>query len=120
MFPLNAWYVVARPDEIGSDKPLGRRICNQPIAFFRNAEGVIGAVEDFCPHRGVPLSLGFVRDGNLVCGYHGLAMGCNGRTVSMPGQRVKGFPASRSRRQKTSRESSCTSRSSSPFQSSSH
>jgi len=96
MFPLNAWYVVARPDEIGSDKPLGRRICNQPIAFFRNTEGVIGAVEDFCPHRGVPLSLGFVRDGNLVCGYHGLAMGCNGRTVSMPGQRVKGFPAIRS------------------------
>ncbi|MBN8487111.1 MAG: aromatic ring-hydroxylating dioxygenase subunit alpha [Burkholderiales bacterium] len=96
MFPLNAWYVVARPDEIGSDKPLGRRICNQLIAFFRNSEGVIGAVEDFCPHRGVPLSLGFVRDGHLVCGYHGLAMGCNGRTVSMPGQRVKGFPAIRS------------------------
>jgi vanillate O-demethylase monooxygenase subunit len=44
----------------------------------------------------VPLSLGFVRDGHLVCGYHGLAMGCNGRTVSMPSQRVKGFPAIRS------------------------
>ena len=84
MFPLNAWYVVARPDEIGRDKPLGRRICNQPIAFFRNAEGVIGAAEDFCPHRGVPLSLGFVRDGHLVCGYHGLAMAATAARSACP------------------------------------
>lgn len=95
MFPLNAWYVAATPDEIGPDKPLGRRICDQPIAFYRDAEGRVAAVEDFCPHRGAPLSLGFVRDGHLVCGYHGLTMGGDGRTVSMPGQRVRGFPCIR-------------------------
>src|SRR5574343_1243244 len=93
MFPLNAWYVAAMPDEIGTEKPLGRRICGRPMAFYRQADGTVAAVEDFCPHRGAPLSLGFVRDGHLVCGYHGLAMGCDGRTVSMPGQRVRGFPA---------------------------
>jgi phenylpropionate dioxygenase-like ring-hydroxylating dioxygenase large terminal subunit len=53
------------------------------------------AVEDFCPHRGAPLSLGFVRDGTLVCGYHGLEMGCGGKTLGMPGQRVGVFPAVR-------------------------
>jgi vanillate O-demethylase monooxygenase subunit len=42
------------------------------------------------------LSLGFVKDGNLVCGYHGLEMGCEGKTIAMPGQRVRGFPAIRS------------------------
>jgi vanillate O-demethylase monooxygenase subunit len=52
-------------------------------------------LEDFCPHRGAPLSLGFVRDGQLVCGYHGLTMGCDGKPASMPGQRVGGFPAIR-------------------------
>lgn len=92
MFPLNAWYVAARPNEIAGDAPLGRRICGKPIAFFRDAEGQVAAVEDFCPHRGVPLSLGRVVEGRLVCGYHGLVMGCDGRTVSMPGQRVRGFP----------------------------
>jgi vanillate O-demethylase monooxygenase subunit len=30
-----------------------------------------------------------------VCGYHGLEMGTQGRTVEMPGQRVQGFPAIR-------------------------
>ena len=44
-------------------------------------DGVVAALEDFCPHRGAPLSLGRVRDdGKLVCGYHGLVMGCDGKT----------------------------------------
>jgi vanillate O-demethylase monooxygenase subunit len=36
-----------------------------------------------------------VIEGQLVCGYHGLAMGCDGKTVSMPGQRVDRFPCIR-------------------------
>ena len=95
MFPKNAWYVACTPDEI-DEKPLGRRICNEAIVFWRGEGGRVSALEDFCPHRGAPLSLGFVSEGRLVCGYHGLEMGCEGKTVSMPGQRVGGFPAIRS------------------------
>jgi vanillate O-demethylase monooxygenase subunit len=95
MFPKNAWYVACTPDEIDG-KPLGRQICGEKIVFYRGQGGKVAAVEDFCPHRGAPLSLGFVRDGNLVCGYHGLEMGCEGKAVSMPGQRVRGFPGIRS------------------------
>jgi vanillate monooxygenase len=93
-FPKNTWYVACTPDEI-ADKPLGRTICNEPIVLFRGDEGRVAAVEDFCPHRGAPLSLGFVRDGKLVCGYHGLEMGCDGKCAGMPGQRVRGFPSIR-------------------------
>ena len=96
MFPLNTWYVAARSEEIPADRPLGRRICKQPMALFRNSAGQVAAVLDFCPHRGAPLSLGKVEGDTLVCGYHGLAMGCDGKTVSMPCQRVRGFPAIRS------------------------
>ena len=81
----------ARPHEI-DDKPLGRKICGEAIVFYRGAEGQVAALEDFCPHRGAQLSLGTVCEGKLVCGYHGLVMGCDGKTVSMPGQRVQGFP----------------------------
>ena len=77
-------------------RPLGRTICNERMVFFRGPEGKVAAVEDFCPHRGAPLSLGKVCDGKLVCGYHGLEMGCEGKTVHMPGQRVRGFPAIKS------------------------
>ena len=90
MFLKNEWYVVCRTDEI-TDKPLGRKVCNESMVFFRGPEHDVAAVEDFCPHRGAPLSLGRVCNGQLVCGYHGLIMGCNGHTVSMPGHNVRGF-----------------------------
>ena len=95
MFPKNTWYVAATPDEIAT-KPLGRRVCNERIVFYRGEGGQVAAVEDFCPHRGAPLSLGFVCEGKLVCGYHGLEMGCDGKTVAMPGQKVHAFPAIKS------------------------
>ncbi len=91
MYPKNTWYVACAPDEI-DQKPLGRTICGEPIVFYRGPEGQVVALEDFCPHRGAPLSLGRVNDGQLMCGYHGLEMGCDGRTLAMPGQRVRGFP----------------------------
>ena len=95
MFPKNTWYVACTPAEI-DDKPLGRQVCGEKIVFYRGAEGKVAALEDFCPHRGAQLSLGQVCEGKLVCGYHGLAMGCDGKAVSMPGQRVQGFPQIRS------------------------
>ncbi len=95
MFIKNTWYVACAASDV-TDKPLGRKICNESMVFYRGDEGKIAALEDFCPHRGAPLSLGKVCNGKLVCGYHGLEMGCDGKTVSMPGQRVRGFPAIKS------------------------
>ncbi|WP_242526500.1 aromatic ring-hydroxylating dioxygenase subunit alpha [Novosphingobium sp. KA1] len=93
-WPRNAWYVAGTPDEI-ADGPLGRTICGERMVIFRGADGEVAALEDFCPHRGAPLSLGFLRDGELVCGYHGLAVNCRGKVAGMPGQKVGGFPSAR-------------------------
>ncbi|SEB14959.1 aromatic ring-hydroxylating oxygenase subunit alpha [Marinobacterium iners] len=95
MFPKNCWYVACTPEEF-AENPLGRMICGERMAFYRDAEGKVAAVEDYCPHRGAPLSLGYVEDGHLVCGYHGLKMGRDGKTRSMPKQRVGGFPCVKS------------------------
>ncbi len=91
MHPKNCWYVACTPDEIAT-APLARTICNEDIAFYRDHEGKVAAVQDFCPHRGAPLSLGYLENGELVCGYHGLRMGRDGKTISMPKQRVGRFP----------------------------
>ena len=90
MILKNTWYVACQAEEI-TDKPLGRKICNESMVFYKNAEGKVSAVQDFCPHRGAPLSLGRVCNGQLVCGYHGLVMGCDGHTISMPGHQVRNF-----------------------------
>jgi len=94
MFPKNAWYVAATSEELG-ERPLGRRICDEAIVFFRGPGGTVAALDDFCPHRGAPLSLGTTCEGRIVCGYHGLQIGCDGHAVAMPGQRVRGFPGTR-------------------------
>lgn len=94
MFPKNTWYVACQPDEL-SQKPLGREICGEKIVFFRDAQGKVAAIEDFCPHRGAPLSMGYTENGRLVCGYHGLVMNGDGSPHSMPNQRVNGFPCNR-------------------------
>lgn len=91
MFLKNTWYVACSLADLG-EQPLGRTICNEKMVFFRGPEGRVAAVEDFCPHRGAQMSLGKVCNGRLVCGYHGLEMGCDGKTVHMPGQRVHAFP----------------------------
>ena len=89
-FPRNTWYVACTPDEI-EQNPLGRVICGESLVLFRVDEDKVAALEDFCPHRGAPLSLGTVRDGLLVCGYHGMRMDENGKCAAMTGQAVERF-----------------------------
>ena len=91
----HAWYVAAQSSEV-ADKPLARTICGEQLVLFRNGQGEAFALEDFCPHRGAPLSLGFCRGDHLVCGYHGLAVDVAGKPASMPGQTVTRFPSVRS------------------------
>jgi phenylpropionate dioxygenase-like ring-hydroxylating dioxygenase large terminal subunit len=85
MFIRNAWYIAAWAHEIG-DKPLGRRICNEPVVLFRDRAGKIGALVDKCCHRGTPLKIGKVVEQGLECGYHGLIFDTAGKCVVIPGQ----------------------------------
>ena len=82
-FIADAWYIGASAGEIGG-RPLARRICNEPLVFFRGASGAIVALEDRCPHRKAPLSLGTVVDGEIACGYHGLKLNEHGRCAWAP------------------------------------
>ncbi len=79
------WYVAAWADEIGAT-PLARTLLGEPLVLFRDGAGAVAALRDFCPHRGMPLSLGRVVDGVLECGYHGLCFAGDGRCVKVPGQ----------------------------------
>ncbi len=85
-FPLNAWYAAAWCHEVGKREPLARTICNNKIVFWRKPDGSVAALEDACWHRQLPLSMGSIEDGEVVCLYHGLAFNCEGKCTRMPSQ----------------------------------
>ncbi|WP_336971309.1 Rieske (2Fe-2S) protein [Sphingobium aromaticiconvertens] len=80
------WWAVARSEEVTSKKPLSVDIGNQPVVLWRDNQGIARALEDRCPHRRAPLSLGCIRDNGLIqCGYHGWSYdGESGRLKEIP------------------------------------
>lgn len=86
-FVHNQWYAAAWAKEI-ADRPIARRILDEPVVMFRMPDRSIGALEDQCPHRLAPLSLGECADGGLRCGYHGMVFGKDGACLSIPAQDV--------------------------------
>jgi vanillate O-demethylase monooxygenase subunit len=85
MFVRNQWYVFGWDREIGR-KPLGRTICGEPIVLYRTLAGAVVALEDACPHRLLPLSMGLIEGDNLRCRYHGVLFDGHGHCLEMPGQ----------------------------------
>ena len=85
-FIRNAWYAVAWSHEL-EDKPQAKRVLGEDLAVYRTQSGVAAAVEDCCPHRFAPMSLGFVEGENIVCGYHGMEFDPDGCCISIPGQK---------------------------------
>lgn len=81
----NAWYVAACSRDLAQGGVLGRIIMNHGLAIYRTAEGKVVALEDRCPHRYAPLSLGHVcKDGRIACPYHGLEFDADGACTHNP------------------------------------
>lgn len=94
-YPYNCWWVAAFSEEV-ADPLLGRWLLDTPVLLYRSSGGEVVAIEDRCPHRGAPLSLG-CRKGDLVqCGYHGFTFDRQGACVDVPSMRSP-LPAARIR-----------------------
>ncbi len=83
-FPQQWWYPACMGHDLGRT-PVPVTLMDRPFALYRDAAGVAHALEDRCPHRNVPLSLGRVHvDGTLECGYHGWRFDGSGRCTTVP------------------------------------
>ena len=85
MFLRNYWYVAATSEEL-THKLLARVVLNESVVLYRTPGGTPVAMEDLCPHRSLPLSMGELAGDRLRCGYHGLEFDPNGKCVRIPGQ----------------------------------
>lgn len=81
---MNAWYVGAWSEEVGDGDLLARTLLDRKVVLFRDGKGRLAALEDRCPHRFVPLSAGKLKEGMIICPYHGLRFDRTGACVMNP------------------------------------
>jgi vanillate O-demethylase monooxygenase subunit len=97
-YPYNCWWVAAFSDEVSRDM-LGRWLLDTPVLMYRREDGVAVALENRCPHRSAPLSLGCLKGDNVECGYHGFTFSPEGDCVHapsmqapLPAANIRSFP----------------------------
>ncbi|WP_106092986.1 Rieske 2Fe-2S domain-containing protein [Enhygromyxa salina] len=79
----NYWYPLEWSDAVKPGDVVETRFWGQSIALYRGTDGRARAVENRCAHRQIKLTMGHVRECELVCLYHGWSYDEGGRLVDM-------------------------------------
>jgi len=79
------WHPIATADTIAAD-PQQFRLLGEKLVVYRDPAGTneIVALRDKCVHRGVALSTGCIKDGQLMCPYHGWQYDRSGEVTLIP------------------------------------
>jgi phenylpropionate dioxygenase-like ring-hydroxylating dioxygenase large terminal subunit len=81
----NRWWPLL-PSALVSDAPAGITRLGEKLVVRREAGGGVVVQEDYCPHRGVPLSRGTNCGDRLRCAYHHVEVGADGTVLRVPGE----------------------------------
>lgn len=80
--PLCLIEEVSEPD----GTPVHARLFGEDLVVFRNSDGQVGVLDEYCPHRRVSLVYGRNEDNGLRCLYHGWKMDIHGQVEEMPSE----------------------------------
>ena len=70
---------VAEPD----GAPVRARLLGEDLVVFRDSDGRLGVIDEYCPHRRVSLVLGRNEECGLRCLYHGWKVDVDGNILEM-------------------------------------
>src|SRR5262249_44070115 len=71
---------IAEPD----GPPVRAQILGEQLLAFRNTQGKVGLIDEFCSHRGASLYFGRNEENGIRCAYHGLKFAIDGQCVDVP------------------------------------
>ncbi len=69
--------------------PVRVKILSERLIAFRDSEGRLGLIDEFCPHRGASLWFGRNEECGLRCPYHGWKFDFTGQCVDVPSEAVE-------------------------------
>ena len=79
------WLPACMADEVvAGGAPVRTTLVDTDIVVFKSPNGQLGAIYEYCPHRGVSLALARNEETGLRCLYHGWKFAADGRIVEMP------------------------------------
>ena len=79
------WYPALRSDQLRGKTLKTAILLDIPLVLGRRNDGQIFAMRDSCPHRGIPLSVGWFDGNNVTCRYHGWEFEpCSGQCQAIP------------------------------------
>jgi phenylpropionate dioxygenase-like ring-hydroxylating dioxygenase large terminal subunit len=80
----NQWYVIMESREVRKDQVVGVTRFGEKLVAWRDHEGKLGLFRDRCPHRGIELSKGRVKESHLQCPFHGFEYDISGKCTLIP------------------------------------
>ncbi|SAK86719.1 Rieske (2Fe-2S) domain-containing protein [Caballeronia hypogeia] len=79
------WTPVCLVEEVSEPDgaPVKARVFGEDLVVFRDTDGNVGVMDEYCPHRRVSLVYGRNEDCGLRCLYHGWKMDVKGNIIEM-------------------------------------
>src|SRR5690242_5229934 len=79
------WQPICLVEEVNEPDgpPVRARMFGEDLVVFRDSDGQVGVLGEFCPHRGASLALGRNEECGLRCLYHGWKMDVHGNVLEM-------------------------------------
>ncbi len=79
------WTPVCLIEEVAEadGTPVKARVFGEDLVVFRDSDGRVGVMDEYCPHRRASLVYGRNEEGGLRCLYHGWKMDVEGNVLEM-------------------------------------
>ncbi|MEO7242493.1 MAG: Rieske 2Fe-2S domain-containing protein [Variovorax sp.] len=84
------WTPVCLIEEVSEPDgaPVKAQVFGEDLVVFRDTDGKVGVMDEYCPHRRVSLVFGRNEDCGLRCLYHGWKMDVEGNVIEMVSEPV--------------------------------
>ncbi|WP_320676722.1 Rieske 2Fe-2S domain-containing protein [Prochlorococcus sp. MIT 1300] len=80
---LLGWYAACSSQLLKEGQLYFFSMYNEPLVLYRDKDKKAKCIKDLCPHRGASFQGGQIKDGNIVCPYHGARFSTEGECTNL-------------------------------------